>query len=312
MPYQYCDLNGKTLRMERHQIEAKVNPQVGALLVPNLFGLASDMSALSEYCYEKRWILVEGADYTFGGSMFGRPFGSFGDITILNFQEGKAIPIGGGMVLSKTAFALESKGTTSTVSNLYALVRSLGYSFLIRPLAYNLFTKALELANVSKKRFSMEDTIRDTRSEGDYSMPDQNMLQGISDFQSKLGLRLLGKLDAQFHSRFSAAVRLETRLKTIPGIELIPRHPAIDRCHYLRYPILVPADARDSLVQFLIKHGFEASPMYVEHGMQIDPHQFPGAARICNQIVTLPCHPLLTDEDIEKLPGLIHRFFTGR
>jgi perosamine synthetase len=311
MPYEYCDLDSETLRVEPHHLLAKSHDRIGALLIPNLFGLASDMNMLSDYCRQKGWILIEGADYTFGGSMFGRPFGTFGDITILNFQEGKALPIGGGMVLTKTDNDFRLEETVTPVSNLFAFLRSLVYSVLIRPRPYGLFNKALAMAKISKKRFSMEDTIRDTRSESDFSLPDKNMLMGISGFQAKLGLRLLTKLDQHVRLRSSVALHLEAGLHDISEINLIPRHAAIDRGHYIRYPILVPGGNRDRLVEFVNAHGFEASPMYVEHGMRIDSDQFPGASRACNEIVTLPCHPFMTDRDVQTLTGLIHTFFSA-
>jgi dTDP-4-amino-4,6-dideoxygalactose transaminase len=311
MRYDYCDLDGETLRVELPHLQAKSHDRIGALLIPNLFGLASDMNMLSDYCRRQGWILIEGADYTFGGSMFGKPFGTFGDITILNFQEGKALPIGGGMVLSKTDNDFRSEETVTPVSNLFAFLRSLVYSVLIRPRAYGLFNKALAIAKISKKRFSMEDTIRDTRSESDFSIPNKNMLQGISSFQAKLGLRLLTKLDQHVRLRSSVARRLEAGLQDVSEINLIPRHAAIDRCHYIRYPILVPSGNRDRLVEFVCAHGFEASPMYVEHGMRIGSDQFPGASQVCNEIVTLPCHPFMTDRDVQNLIKLIRNFFSA-
>ena len=309
MPYRYCDMDPTTLRVEYEHLNVASDSSVGVLLIPNLFGLSSDMGAISEYCRRSGWLLIEGADYTLGGSMFGQPFGSFGDITILNFQEGKALPIGGGMTLSKSANSFGHTNTCKAGSNLFPLLRSLVYSILIRPGPYGVFNNALAVLDISKTRFSMEDTIRQTRSEVDFDLPAEDLLQGISSFQANLGLKLLGQLDEDVRSRSVIALKLEAAIKDISKIRLVPRHAAIDRCHYLRYPILAPGGARDALVTFLIRNGFEASPMYVEQGMRIDPHQFPGASQICDELVTLPCHPLMTDRDTQRLSKLIRTFF---
>ena len=309
MPYRYCDMDPATLRVEYGHLDAASDSTVGALLIPNLFGLSSDMGAISEYCRHSGWLLIEGADYTLGGTFAGQPLGSFGDVTILNFQEGKALPIGGGMALSKSQGAFEPAEPLSPTSNLTGLLRSVAYAILIRPGPYGAFHALLNWLGISKKRFSMEDTIRHTRSETDFTQPEEGLLQSISDFQASLGLRLLQRLDEDVCSRSALALKLETVLRDIPAIQLIPRHAALEKCHYIRYPILVRNGRRDALAAFVTSNGFEASAMYVEHGMNIDGQQFPGASRICDELLTLPCHLFMTDEDIERLGHLVRKFF---
>ena len=247
MSHKYCDMDAMTLQVECKDLEAARDSTVAALLIPNLFGLSSDMIAMSEYCRRNSWILVEGADYTFGGSFAGQPFGSFGDMTILNFQEGKALPIGGGMALSKTSASFEHAGGANRTSNIVALLRALAYAILIRPRSYGAFNGVLAAFGISKKQFSMEDTIRQTTSETDFVLPRDDLLQGISDFQASLGLKLLQQLDKDVSVRWETALKLEAALQGIPGIRLVPRHSAIGKCHYIRYPILVDCGVRDAL-----------------------------------------------------------------
>jgi len=309
MPYKYCDMDPATLRVECEHLGAASDPSVGALLIPNLFGLSSDMKAILEYCRQSGWLLIEGADYTLGGVLAGQRLGEFGDVTILNFQEGKALPIGGGMALSKSQGAFEHAETLNSVSNLTGLLRSVAYALLIRPGPYGVFHALLNCLGISKKRFSMEDTIRQTRAETDFTLPEEGLLQSISDFQAALGLRLLQRLDEDVCSRSSLALELEAVLRGIPEIQLIPRHAALEKCHYIRYPILVRNRRRDALAAFVTSNGFEASAMYVEHGMDIDVCQFPGASRICDELLTLPCHLFMTDKDIQRLGYLVRKFF---
>lgn len=312
MPYKYCDMDPATLRVEYGHLDAASDSSVGALLIPNLFGLSSDMEAISEYCRRSGWLLIEGADYTLGGTFAGQPLGSFGDVTILNFQEGKALPIGGGMALSKSPSAFEHANVRNRVSNLVGLLRSIAYAVLIKPGPYGVFHVLLHWLGISKKRLSMEDTIRKTRSEVDFTLPIGDLLQSISDFQASLGSRLLQRLDKDVCSRSSLALELEAVLQGIPEIQLIPRHAAMEKCHYIRYPVLVRNGRRDALATFVTRNGFEASAMYVEHGMDIDPVQFPGASQICDEILTLPCHLFMTESDIQRLGHLVHQFFRSK
>jgi dTDP-4-amino-4,6-dideoxygalactose transaminase len=301
-----------TLRVEYGHLNAATDSSVGALLIPNLFGLSSDMGAILEYCRRSEWLLIEGADYTLGGTLAGQPLGSFGDVTILNFQEGKALPIGGGMALSKSPVAFEDINVLNRVSNIVGLLRSIAYAILIQPGPYGAFHVLLNWLGIPKKRLSMEDTIRKTRSEVDFTLPTEDLWQSISDFQASLGLRLLQRLDKDVCSRSSLALELEAVLQGIPEIQLIPRHAAVGRCHYVRYPILVRNGRRDALATFVTRNGFEASAMYVEHGMDIDPVQFPGASQICDELLTLPCHLFMTKGNIQQLGHLVHQFFRSK
>ncbi len=300
--YRYCDLDTATLAMSPGHIEAVRTNQSTAVLVPNLFGLCADMSSLAQYCKANRLLLIDAADYTFGGVFAGRPLGSFGDFAILNFQEGKALPIGGGMALGRTAGSLRlDEHTTTDASSLVAFARTLAYLFLIRPLPYGLFSRGLKILGVQKKKFSMEDTIRATKQEFDFTVDQTALWQGISKYQSALGRTLLSSLNFQQASRWTNALVIEQELKGLPDIDLVPRHPNLDQCHYIRYPILVRSGRRDDLCAQLIEAGYEASPMYVEHGMQIDSTVFPGAARICDELLTLPCHPFMDRDDLEEM-----------
>ena len=83
------------------------------------------------------------ADYTFGGMFGDSPLGSFCDYAILNFQEGKAQRIGGGMALDLAPGSLRlNEHTTKQASSLVTFARTLAYWLLIRPLPYRLFSVA--------------------------------------------------------------------------------------------------------------------------------------------------------------------------
>lgn len=307
VPFDYVDTDPETLCVGPEHLEKHAYEGVGALLVPNLFGLSADMPSLAEYCKRRNWLLLEGADYSLGGRMRGRELGAFGDYCILNFQEGKALPISGGMALSKD-LPMEAGQGGDHEAGFKAAARSLAYSALIRPLPYGLFCRALAASRVSKKLFSMEDTIRETTAEYDFVIDAGKLARGISDFQGSLGCVLLDRMSAHAEIRAENAARLEEKLRPLAGLSLVRRLPGLEFCHYIRYPILVGAGRCGPLCRHLISHGFEASRMYIEHGMSVDPERFPGAFRIANELLTLPCHPFMRPSDIERLADLIASF----
>ena len=310
MPYGYCDSDPNSLSISLDTLVKISDSQVGALLVPNLFGYSADMSAIAELCRNRNWILLEGADYTLGGEMSSRPLGSFGDYTILNFQEGKALPIGGGMALSREANQFSGiKGGPQSAS-LKAAARSFAYSILIRPNAYGVFTEIINLLRIPKKQFSMEDTIRTTRSEFDFSVGESRLFERISPFQAALGCRLWSELPGQLVRRRDAAEALIEALSKTPSLSTIVKHPELSRLHYIRLPVLIADGKRDPLCRYLNLNGFEASPMYVEHGMKVNADEYPGAARLCQELLTLPCHSFMQKKDVSQLADIIHSFLS--
>jgi perosamine synthetase len=312
MPHVYCDTDAETLAVQPEEVVRVATGAIGAVLIPNLFGLSADMQAIAALCRERNWQLLEGADYTFGGSFNGRPLGSFGDFAILNFQEGKALPIGGGMALSRTAGSFSHLKSQASTSSLLAIARTLAYCLLIRPWGYGLFSATISQLGIAKKRFSMEDTIRETRSEFDYTVATPRLGERISAFQGALGSSLMTVINAHVAIRNANAGVLDEALRGLPGIALVSRNPAQDRCHYIRYPILVMESQRDNLCRHLHQQGFEASPMYIEHGMRVDASLYPGAARISAELLTLPCHPLMHRRDLLRLAASVRTFFTKR
>ncbi|MCU0228447.1 MAG: DegT/DnrJ/EryC1/StrS family aminotransferase [Bryobacterales bacterium] len=308
MPYRYCDTDPGNLAVRCEDLRVADDGKVGAILIPNLFGLSADMMAIRTMCTERNWLLLEGADYTLGGSFAGRELGSYGHFSILNFQEGKALPIGGGMTLSQIPNSLDLFSTGPTANPVLAFVRSLAYSILIRPSCYGIFSALISKVGVAKKNFSMEDTIRKTASEYDFAVDSPRLSERLSRFQSSLGRQLLAGLDANLHVRNENAFALEAALQGITSVTLINRHPRQDRCHYIRYPILVGNGRRDELCKHLVRQGYEASPMYVEHGMRVDAKVHPGAARICAELLTLPCHPFMSEPEILRLAATTRSF----
>jgi len=259
------------------------------------------MDSLEKYCAEHGLLLIDSADYSFGGTFGGRALGSFGDFSILNFQEGKAIPIGGGMALSSRSGVLPSVRPAYWYEGSKSLLRSTAYAVLIRPGPYGLISRLLRCLGVEKKRLSMEDTIRRTENEYDFIAPAATVLTEISGFQAALGLRLLQRLLVEMECRRANAARLERLLADIPGCRRVVRHPRLESLNPIRYPVLIDGGRRDAVWRRLAAAGFEASPMYVEHGMQVDVAQFPGAARVCAELLTLPCHAFMGPADIDRL-----------
>lgn len=304
MKIRHCDLKPETLQIDRLQISSLFDSTVAALIVPNLFGLSSDLIALKAACAEHNALMIEGADYTFGGFFDGKPFGQFGDISILNFQEGKAIPIGGGMVISDHPIldGIELSVGRSPVP----FLRSIAFRLFSNPIGYCLFRAVIKKLRLGIRAFSMEDTMRKTTDEVSYTFDPLQKLRGISHYQDSLGCQLLSSLEAQREVRRKNHADLCNKLKNLePHVQVVEFDQQRIVPNMIRAPILVPADKRSELIEELLKAGFEASPMYCEAGLQVDGAQFPGAGRINTCLLTLPCNWYMNAARNEAMVAII-------
>lgn len=300
----YCDLDPDTLNIDLVSLKKINTKDVLALLCPNLFGLCNPMDKLQAYCSRHGITLIEGADYTLGAEFNHQKLGTFGDYTILNFQEGKALPIGGGAVTTNHSFPTKASDNKRPQRPANWPIM-LAYSVLTHPFPYAMLTHGLNLLGIDKKKLSMEDTIRQTHSETDFQWSDEN-LRALSTFQSRLGTKVLSHLSTTTQARLENALIIEANLAYSSKVSIIPRHPKLNAPHYLRYPVLVKKPRkREQHLAELAQAGIEASPMYSEHGMSIDKREYPGAYQVAISILTLPCHPYVTKSDITTMTALL-------
>lgn len=94
------DIDPETYHPTLGAVTRAITRKTKAVIVPHLFGLPADLSAL-----EKSGVpIIEDCAQTLGAMVRGRPVGSIGDLTVCSFYATKLITTGeGGMVLGRSA-----------------------------------------------------------------------------------------------------------------------------------------------------------------------------------------------------------------
>lgn len=303
---KYCDSTPDNLSIDIEKLKDIDSDDILALICVNFFGLSNPMIEITNYCKNNNIYLIEDLGYSLGTEYNDKKLGTFGDYSVLNFQEGKAIPIGGGMVTAKKTEYCEyflSGMRKCSRSNLFFMA---GFSFFSKPENYNILMKysAFTKRNI-RKQYSMEDTIRKTQSEFDYTFEPSQAFNSISSFQGNLGRILLKRMDKVFDICNQNAEKIESILAENTNITLIKRDEQMTRCHYIRYPVLIESALRDEVIRLLMEKNIETSSMYAEHGLNISRIDFPGAHKILNELITLPCHPLINTNEIKIMTDTI-------
>jgi perosamine synthetase len=89
-----------TWNMDVAQIEAKITPRTKAIMVVHIYGLPVDMNPILALANKYNLKIVEDAAEMHGQTYYGKPCGSFGEISTFSFYPNKLVTTGeGGMVV---------------------------------------------------------------------------------------------------------------------------------------------------------------------------------------------------------------------
>ena len=299
----YCDNNPTNLNMDLVNISQSDIDQTLALISVNHFGLCNPMDKLSKKCKKHGIALIEDLGYSLGSKYKNKILGTFGDYTILNFKEGKALPIGGAMALSR----LESFGdwTKNRKKGSSKSLKNLIYPFVVNPHIYFFVTNLLNFFNFNYRRnLTMEDTLIGAKAEEDFVFDINDELNEISDFQASLGLKIFKNFKKEAIIRIRNAIRIEKSLSKVSNITLIRRTQGTQLSHYLRYPLFVELNRKEDVCDNLVSIGIEARDPYYE--VLPEKAMYPGSYKVRNNIITIPTNSALLKSDIFKIGEILN------
>lgn len=269
----FADVEPDTYLLDPNRVEdlLRSDRSIGAMLVVHLFGLAADMDAFRDLAARYGVALLEDAAQAHGATYRGRRAGSFGAWGVFSFYPTKNMTTGEGGMITTDDAALAHR------LRILVYPESAGPGYEYRAIGYN------------------------------YRM---------SEIAAALGVVQLGKLDARNAARRRNAARLDAGLADLAWLET----PAVppERVHvYHQY--VVRARDRDGLQRHLDGQGIESrayypipvphTPAYRELGYG-DVH-VPVAEALCRDVLALPVHPAMTEEDLERVVNSVRRFAPG-
>jgi dTDP-4-amino-4,6-dideoxygalactose transaminase len=285
----FVDIDPDTYNMDPEQLEAKLTPDVKAVLPVHLYGQCCDMGAIMGLAREHGFAVIEDACHAVGAEQDGKKAGTFGLTGCFSFHEQKNMStLGeGGMVVTNDAAVYER----------IALYRS----HCAR--VYGKSTKYCQL-DESKfpmgKRFWWQD------------FDDCGYNFRMTDIQAAVGSVQLKKLDALNQRRIDNAAYLSAALEDVPGLKL-PKIAHGNKHIFHLYPVEIdPAKygmGKDDFIQRMlnergIKIGTHYIPLHWTTAFQsrgFKRGQFPVCERAAERVVTLPINPRQTKEALDYL-----------
>jgi dTDP-4-amino-4,6-dideoxygalactose transaminase len=299
-----CDVDPATLDLDREAL-GRLDLSCALCIVPSsLYGLPSDLVRMERLARASGAFLVDDAAQTLGATQDGRACGTFGDAGFFSLGRGKGITtMGGGILVTHREelfcaleHAVRALHVPTAADVCLALGSSLVYSGLLRPSLYWLVDR-LPFLGLGGSHFDPEFPIA-----------------RLSRYQRQLTRQLLPMIESYNKTRRDHADHLRAGIDGAPGIEA-PRPVPGASPVYLRFPLLArDTEHRDRLLQRLARAGIRASASYPTAlgdipgiGRYLAPDQAPcpGARSIASRILTLPTHPGVTPQDVDRMVAVV-------
>ena len=288
-----CDIEAGTFDYDYASLQPMLGRDVLCALSVHLFGIASDTRRLKNLCEPEGIFVVEDAAQAMGVERAGDWLGTRGDVGFFSLGRGKNITCGsGGLILTnveKIATRLRQLVTPhprAIRADIRTLLELTAMSVFIAPRLY-WFPAGIPALKLGETIFHPEFPIH-----------------ALSDFQAHV---LAG-----WPERLAAlnAIRREAGAFYRRAVDGVSEREA--DVPYLRFPVMIggPA-ARDRILEEGKALGISA--MYPgtvgaipEIRGLLSEHRFPEAERVASSLVTLPTHPLVTEEDRRRICEVVN------
>ena len=264
----FCDVNPETYNSDPKHIAPKITENTGAILATHLFGRPCAIREIADMAGQRNIRLLEDCAHACGVRVDGRQVGTFGDIGVFSFAEGKNMPcFGGGAIatsddkIAQRARQILSEAPVPSRDAITKTAVSVWFKWLLtRPFIFGLTVyPALRL------KLLLGQPLMDSVGGDELlaAFKDSNpRISRMNHFQAAEGLLQLNHIDTFNEGARRNARTLTEELGEVPGIG-VPETTEGDHI-FVYYPLRVEPEKRDDLRHYLLKHGFDSktSDMY--------------------------------------------------
>ena len=265
----FIDSDYETWTMDPKALEAafkKYSDKVKAVLVVHLYGLSADMDKIMEICSKYNVTVIEDAAESLGAYYKGRHTGTFGEFGVFSFNGNKIITTsGGGMLVSDDEEKIKKVRFWSTQS------RDAARHYQHSELGFN------------------------------YRM--SNVVAGIGRGQLKV-------LDQRVAKKKYIFEFYKRELGQLEGVEFMPINDWNEPNYWLSVMTLKSTVRPLDVMEALEKENIESRPVWKPMHMQpfFAEYDYVGSdvsEKLFENGVCLPSDTKMTDEDIERICGII-------
>ena len=258
----FCAVDPETLNSGPEHIEPKITDKTGAVLATHLFGQPCPIREVAALADKHNICVLEDCAHACGVRVDGQQVGTFGDIGVFSFAEGKNIPcFGGGAIatadeeIAQRAREILSKAPMPTKEAIIKKAFSVWVKWLLtRPIIFGITAYPALRLRLLLGQSLMDSTVGDELLEEFISTNPR--VTRLSNLQAAIGLLQLQHIDAFNGGARRNAQLLTEELGEVPGIKA-PRSTEGDHI-YVYYPLNVDPERRDHLRHYLLRHGIDS------------------------------------------------------
>lgn len=273
--FVFVDIDERTYALDASQVESRITPSTKAVLAIHMYGHPADMDSINELARLHDLLVIEDAALATGARYKGRPVGALGDAACASFAPPKILGAYGdaGMILTNDEqFAARAR----------------------------LWSNYGQGSDYDPYSLSPRDGI-DYFVEGRHSHMDE--------LQAAILRAKLPFVDGWVARRREIAA-LYNRLLAGYDVVLPYEAPTVQHA-YRNYTIRVRD--RDTLRRTLATRGVASGILYsppvhlqaVYGRYGFKKGDFPMTERVAEELLCLPVHPMLTDEEVERVAGIV-------
>jgi dTDP-4-amino-4,6-dideoxygalactose transaminase len=306
----FCDVDPETFNSGPEHVEAVMTERTGAVLATHLFGQPCPIRELAELTKNRGARLLEDCAHACGVRIDGRHVGTFGDIGVYSFAEGKNMPcFGGGAIatsddgIAERAARVLEGATMPPSGDIAKKAFKIWVLWLVtRPAVFGLTAyQALRLKLMLGKPL-MDSVVGDELVRG---FAASNPKVGpLSNLQSAVGLRQLRHIDAFNEGARRNAAILTEAMGEVPGVKA----PKTDGDHiFVYYPLVVDPEKRDDLRHHLLRHGIDTKTTDMADCSALEPFRRGGgegerAGKTTEASILEICvYPVLSEGQMRKI-----------
>jgi len=267
----FVDVDEDTFNINVAQVEKKITSKTKAIVVVDLYGQPADYDKLHEIARKHNIKIIEDAAQAHGAEYKGTKAGNLGDVGCFSLYATKNMMSGEGGIIT---------------------------------------TNDSEMAELCK-RFRHHGQSEQTK----YEYHDLGYNYRMTDLQAAIALAQFGKLDDLTRKRIKNAEMLTNGLKNIKGI-IVPKVLPNVKHVFHQYTLKITDEfslTRDELARSLKEKGIGCATFYPKP-LHLHPHfarlgyepgDFSTSEKLSKSVLSLPIHPSVNEEDIEKIISTI-------
>jgi len=286
---------GDELNLTPQTVAAAFTSRTTAVVVPHLFGNPAQIQPIVELCRPRGIVVIDDAAQALGAGCGGRALGTFGDVGVVSFGNGKVcFGTGGGVLLSRNAEVLKRAAAVALApGSAREGVRQALSTLVWR--RWRRWTLPLQMAL--------------TRLQSQADGAASHSLQAMRNLDAAVALTLLDTLDDNLGARSVRVAAYQHLLAGEAGVTLVPHRSGSACVTQVLQIARGGVDAR-RLISVLRAAGYEANDSYKPLHLQPDfarfaPKPLTNAERLWGALVELPCEPSVSLRDVGHICTLV-------